>query len=172
MLIIPIGVSGSGKSYIGEFLKKDFDFNIICPDDIRKEITGNISDQSKNNEVFQITNNRIIKLLGEGKNVFFSATNVNCVKLRNFIDFVNSKVTVKILILWMLDSFNSYLCFSRIQKQLDNGEERSEIRDEEIINKQLINFKKTFEYKDLLKEFYPDIKYYSVSYFDGIKKDA
>ena len=45
-LIIPIGISGSGKSRLYNLNYQDY--VKICPDDIRKELTGSISDQSKN----------------------------------------------------------------------------------------------------------------------------
>lgn len=44
MLIITVGPSGSGKS---TWAKTQEDFKIICPDKIRKQLTGDISDQSK-----------------------------------------------------------------------------------------------------------------------------
>jgi predicted kinase len=146
MLIIPVGISGSGKSFVGELLEKDFNFSVVCPDDIRKELTGNISDQSKNNEVFQLAHERIIKLLSEGKkNVYFSATNVGYIRLYDFIDYINSQVSsVRILIFLMKDSLNVNLCFARIQQQLKDDVERSEIRNLDILYRQLTNFKNVF----------------------------
>ena len=42
-LFVPIGISGSGKSYLGDKLSKVIDLIIICPDDERKLLTGDIS---------------------------------------------------------------------------------------------------------------------------------
>ena len=47
-----IGVPGSGKStFCRDHLA---DGEIICPDDIRRELTGDASDQSRNEEVFSL----------------------------------------------------------------------------------------------------------------------
>ena len=48
-LVLPIGISGSGKSYI---YNRDYkDCVQVSPDLIREELTGDISNQSKNKEV-------------------------------------------------------------------------------------------------------------------------
>ena len=56
-VIIPIGISGSGKSRLYE--KRYKDYEIISPDLIRKELTGDISNQKRNKEVFQIALKRV-----------------------------------------------------------------------------------------------------------------
>ena len=44
MLIATIGISGSGKSRLGNFLKNKIDnLKIVCPDDVRKKINGSVS---------------------------------------------------------------------------------------------------------------------------------
>ena len=52
-LILPIGISGSGKSTWINSLDKD-KYTIISPDMIRKELTGDVSDNSRNLEIFKI----------------------------------------------------------------------------------------------------------------------
>ena len=74
-LIIPIGISGSGKSRLYNLNYQDY--VKICPDDIRKELTGSISDQSKNKEVFELAQQRIDDCIANDKNVFYDATNIN-----------------------------------------------------------------------------------------------
>ena len=87
-LLVPIGVSGSGKSTsIKEFEKQGF--SIVSPDMIRKELTGNIVDQSRNKEVFEIAHNRVDELLGQGKDVVFDATNVNPISRRQLMGLAN-----------------------------------------------------------------------------------
>lgn len=141
MLIIPIGISGSGKSHYGKYIESVFPFEIICPDNIRKELTGSISDQSKNKEVFETSHIRILKALEENKNVYFSATNVGYDNLCNFLNLIESKQPlIRILLFFMVDSLLPGLCFERIQKQLDDGEERSEIRDIYILQRQFNGF--------------------------------
>lgn len=72
-LILPIGISGSGKSYI---YNKDYkDCVQVSPDLIREELTGDISNQTKNKEVFKLAFERVDEYLNNGKDVFFDATN-------------------------------------------------------------------------------------------------
>ena len=80
-----IGIPGSGKSTYLKQLNNP-NVQVISPDDIRREITGSISDQSKNKEVWEETERRINSALKDGKYVILDATNVDT-KLRR--DFVN-----------------------------------------------------------------------------------
>lgn len=82
-LFLPIGIPGSGKS---TWIKKNIlenknfspsSFVIVSPDEIRKELTGDISDQSKNAEVFEEAKKRASEALNKGKIVIFDATNLN-----------------------------------------------------------------------------------------------
>lgn len=73
--IIPVGISGSGKStWINANRKSNT--VVISPDEIRRELTGNISDQSKNNDVFVLAFKKAIDALNNGNDVIFDATNV------------------------------------------------------------------------------------------------
>ena len=83
-LILPIGISGSGKSYI---YNKDYkDCIQVSPDLIREELTGDISNQSRNKDVFRIAFERVDEYLNKGQDVFFDATNVNKSQRKNFTD--------------------------------------------------------------------------------------
>ena len=82
-LVLPIGISGSGKSYI---YNRDYkDYVQVSPDLIREELTGSISDQSKNKEVFKLAFERVDEYLNKGQDVFFDATNVNKKQRKNCI---------------------------------------------------------------------------------------
>lgn len=77
-LILPIGISGSGKSYI---YNKDYkDCVQVSPDLI------DISNQTKNKEVFKLAFERVDEYLNNGKDVFFDATNVNKGQRKSFTD--------------------------------------------------------------------------------------
>ena len=53
-LIVTVGISGSGKSTWARMMKdKNPTWRIVCPDLIRKELTGSISDQSRNADVWK-----------------------------------------------------------------------------------------------------------------------
>ena len=76
ILIVLVGPPGSGKSTIAKSIKEQYmNFEIICPDDIRKEITGDPKDQTKNTEVFNKVYSRLSYFLNEGYNVVYDATN-------------------------------------------------------------------------------------------------
>lgn len=74
-IIVPIGISGSGKTRL--YRMRYSDYELVSPDLIRKELTGDISDQRKNREVFQEVDRRVDELVKEGKSFFYDATNVN-----------------------------------------------------------------------------------------------
>ena len=97
-LVLPIGISGSGKSYI---YNRDYkDCVQVSPDMIREELTGDISNQSKNKEVFKIAFERVDEYLNKGQNVFFDATNVNKSQRKTFTDkYIGTDVEVVYVIL-------------------------------------------------------------------------
>lgn len=74
-----MGLPGSGKSWFADNLYQHNTetSNIICPDDWRRAMTGDINDQSKNNEVFAGCHERAREKLLIGNDVIFDATNVS-----------------------------------------------------------------------------------------------
>jgi predicted kinase len=96
-LLMLIGIPGSGKSSWLKTLEKtirdggtylifnNFPFFVISPDELRKQLSGNISDQSVNVQVWQETKNKTIGCLEHGTNVIIDATNINTEYRRNFI---------------------------------------------------------------------------------------
>jgi predicted kinase len=97
-LVLPIGISGSGKSYI---YNRDYkDCVQVSPDLIREELTGDISNQSKNKEVFKVAFERVDEYLNNGQDVFFDATNVNKSQRKSFTDkYIGTDVEVVYVIL-------------------------------------------------------------------------
>jgi len=91
-LYVTIGISGSGKSTWANKIGYDI---CVSTDDIRKELTGNINDQSKNKEVFKLAYERIYKYSKDSryKDVIYDATNCNLEYLTYFCflfeDFYN-----------------------------------------------------------------------------------
>lgn len=73
-----MGIPGSGKSsWAKEYVFKcDASYTIISSDDIRKQLTGDINDQSKNSEVWEIVFNQVSGMLQNQRNVILDATNV------------------------------------------------------------------------------------------------
>lgn len=120
--IFSVGCSGSGKS---TYYYKNFKdtFEIVEPDLIRKEM-GDINDQSRNDEVYMTAYKRLDKFLSEGKNVYFSATNLNLKSIKDIVD-IAKKYTDDITCILFNDSYVWELCQDRVQKDLDNGIDRS-----------------------------------------------
>jgi predicted kinase len=121
-LVLPIGISGSGKSYI---YNRDYkDYVQVSPDLIREELTGSISDQSKNKEVFKLAYERVDEYLNKGQDVFFDATNVNKTQRKNFTDkYIGSDVNVIYVIL----PADVDLSWKRIKKDIIEKKNRSDV---------------------------------------------
>jgi len=124
IIFATIGISGSGKSTLADNLSKTISFKLICPDDIRKETTGNISDQSQNNKVFAIANKRLEQYIQKG-NVFYSATNLSK-EARKSIYKVAEVYKAKIIWLIMKDSWQPLVCEERVRNDLINFVDRSD----------------------------------------------
>ena len=132
-LIASCGISGSGKTTFGNKLEN---ITVICPDDIRKELTGDISDQSRNVEVWRLTYDRLRKSLENGEDIYFSATTLtskNLKALLNVVEYLKPEITIYAF----EDSRDWKLCEKRVKEDLKNGVERSNT-DIKIDNKPLI----------------------------------
>lgn len=132
LLVVPIGVSGSGKSFLREKLIDSFpDIKIVCPDDIRRDVTGDVSDQSKNPLVFNIVKKTISKYMGKGLLVFLDATNLYkpMKTKREYEEFG------EVMMVIMTDSNDIDLCYSRISNDLSSGVDRSKVTLE-VLQKQ------------------------------------
>lgn len=70
------GLPASGKSTYCDKYKYNKDYIILSSDEVRKEL-GDINDQSKNEEVFNILHRRIKDNLRDGKSVCYDATNLS-----------------------------------------------------------------------------------------------
>ena len=123
--ICAIGISGCGKTTFGNFLKEEnHNLVIICPDDIREELTGDISDQSQNEKVWNICHSRIKFNLQNGNDVYLSATNLSKDKLK-YLFSLAKKSGAEIEAVVFEDSRDWKLCYRRVKKDIDNGVYRS-----------------------------------------------
>lgn len=90
-LYMLIGLPGSGKSTIAKRITEFENGAItICPDEIRKVITGDIQDQSKNKEVFEIAFERLSHLVKSGNPnaIIWDATNIRTQYRKEIVDTV------------------------------------------------------------------------------------
>lgn len=90
---ILVGISGSGKSSYAntqlEVYAHSYDapeLEVISSDDLRKELYGDINDQTHNNEVFTELRKRMEQALLNNKDVIIDATNLTMKSRRPIID--------------------------------------------------------------------------------------
>ena len=133
-LFIMIGLSASGKSTIAKELAEDCEAVIVSSDSIRKEICGNVSDQSKNEEVFKLFHKRIRKYLHEKRNVIADATNITMKSRRAIINNVK-KMDIEII---------AYIVPKKIEDCIKDNAKREYPIPEEVIYKQMKRFQIPF----------------------------
>jgi predicted kinase len=135
IFIMTIGISGSGKSTWINQQTSSGDIIVVCPDLIREELTGSISDQTQNPKVWSITKQRVMEALGTGKSVILDATNVDSKQRKQFIQGLPTAILkAKIFNVDPQEAKN------RVRKAIESGENRSNVPDF-IIDKQHEKFK-------------------------------
>jgi predicted kinase len=72
------------------------DYVYICPDDIRTELTGDPSDQSKNKEVWETTEQRVVEAIHSGSTVVVDATFAHHGQRKSFLEFLRNNGAQKI----------------------------------------------------------------------------
>lgn len=123
ILNIMVGIPGSGKSYYITKNSKVEDI-VICPDQIRWEVTGDISDQSQNKKVWEVAYERLSKA---DRDTWFDATNISEKSLRNILQ--NASQFKKVNIFITKDSTKKLLCIDRIKKDISEHKFRSNVPD-------------------------------------------
>ena len=121
-IIVPIGISGSGKSWL--YKMKYNHLALLSPDLIRKELTGNIGDQSKNKEVFDEVDRRVDMMVKKGESFFYDATNVNSEFRKKF---VNRFRGTDIKIIYVILPSDVEASYKRIKNDLSNNVDRSDV---------------------------------------------
>lgn len=153
VLILPVGVSGSGKS---TYIRKHLPYTkVVSPDLIRKEMLGYVGfDPSIEDEVWSTAYERTAKILEEGKNVIFDATNVTRFTRVKTIAQIESRISYPVRRKGIIfqPRVSDKKLRERIQKDLDDGIDRSDV-PLNIISKQRKNF------EDSLKEGFSDLHY-------------
>lgn len=120
-LILMIGIPGSGKS---TWISQNQSENtvVVSPDDIRRELSGNVSDQTQNAKVWFLVKERTSAALKAGKNVILDATNVASKSRKRFLTGLPPhKLQAK---RFEADPNETH---RRIRKQIENGEDRSDV---------------------------------------------
>ncbi len=95
-VIIGIGIPGSGKTTVLKEFAQKYGYAYICPDDIREEVLGDATDQSKNKEVWAEDHRRMGNFLAQGRTVVFDATFTHANGRKSFLDFARQSGAEKI----------------------------------------------------------------------------
>lgn len=137
-----VGIPGSGKS---TYLKKLNIQNVmvVSPDEIRREITGSISDQSRNGDVRKITEERINQYLSEGKYVILDATNINTKLRTSFINRIKHNNRGINTYATLFDT-NPEESKRRIAKDIENKVDRSVVPDH-VVDRMYFMYKQTVD---------------------------
>jgi predicted kinase len=157
ILYLPIGISGSGKStyFKNNFLidfpevSKILDINelslsdiIVCPDNIRLELFGDIDAGNKGDwwnskKAWSVAYDRVEKLLKEYGVAILDAVNTNSSTRSGILK--NYEYAKKTALVFRPD-IESSNC--RIRKQIENSEIRSDVPIE-VLERQFTDFKKS-----------------------------
>ncbi len=136
-LYITVGISGSGKSRFAEFFCKATDVIELNADNYRKELGKGVNDQDISKVVFTEIDKAIVKYLAGGYSVCVSNTNLHADKIKELAEkFPLNEVVV----FFLKDSEDIELCWDRIQKDLENGKDRSNV-PREVLEKQYQRYK-------------------------------
>ena len=88
-LYMMVGLPGSGKSYFAE--NALIGVTVHSSDKIREEILGDITDQSRQELVFQTLHNRVLADLIHGKDTVYDATNTNYRRRMAFLQWIAAR---------------------------------------------------------------------------------
>lgn len=142
IFIMTVGIPGSSKSTWTKYYSSSYCsatnklWNIVCPDQIRKELTGDISNISQDAKVWKIAKERVIKTLSEGKNCILDSTMTKSKARRDFIkDLPLCYRFAKVF------ECDPEAAKERIKKDIENKVDRSRV-PEEIVDRMQENFLK------------------------------
>jgi predicted kinase len=130
-IILPIGTSGSGKSTWIKSINATGKFTVISPDEMRVEFTGDINDKSKDDEIYQAVNERVISAVRDGRQVIVDTTNLKKDRRRFFIEEVK-RALPDAKIQYKLMPLNAELAKQRIRADIKAGVNRADVPDSTI----------------------------------------
>jgi predicted kinase len=128
-----IGISGSGKSTWVE--KRKDNYVIVCPDQIRKEIGGYISNMNNEVKVWKLVEKRVVKAIKKNQDVILDSTMCKSEKRKEFLEKLPGNC-MKIAKVFNIDLEDAQ---RRVRNDILNNLDRSYV-PMEIIEKQFLNF--------------------------------
>jgi len=144
-LIFTIGCSGSGKS---TYIKKNIDSKlVVSPDEIRKKISGDISDQSQNYKIWRAVPELLRRKMEKYGIAVLDATNVDTKDRQKILNHFQDNDIKKIAIVFNIDPDEAK---KRVRKDIESGIDRSNVPDY-AIDRQCKKFRDG--YNDIEKQF-------------------
>jgi len=129
LLIVMVGLPGSGKSFVAKQLAEvNDDISIVSSDAIREEFYGDANDQSHNDKVFQVVNKRIKEGLIAEKKVILDATNISKKRRKTLLRDLKYPKSMAIVM-----AVPEYICKKR-------DEERDRHVGPDVINRMIKNW--------------------------------
>lgn len=86
-VVMGIGLPGSGKSTVLKRFAEKYNYQYVCPDDIREQLTGDAANQDVNQQVWDLARERTAIALREGATVVFDATFAKPEYRKQFLKF-------------------------------------------------------------------------------------
>jgi predicted kinase len=127
MFVMVVGLPGAGKTtWCDAFERqpKTASFVIVHSDDVRRELTGDINDQSQNDAVWAEVLLRVQAALAAGTHTILDATNVDTIRRRTFVkQLPPCRKRVKMLFV------GERVARGRIARDLREGKSRSAVPD-------------------------------------------
>ena len=144
-----IGIPGSGKTEQAIKLSGCSDAVLLSSDTIRVEITGDVSDQTKNAEVFDVMLKRTCDALSSEKSVIYDATNINHKRRRVLLEQLKAHYDIEA---------NAIVMATPIQMCIDRQNERDRSVDKNVIWRMVRNFYVPYWYEgwDEIRIIYPE----------------
>lgn len=146
-LIMLVGPPGSGKTTIASELESRGGYTVISPDEIRVEITGDASNQSKNEQVFVKVHQRIAEAINNGEIVVYDATNCRPI-YRSKILRRTKHITANCICV---------VCTASLQECLANNANRNRTVPDNVIERMYLSLRNNpptiFEGFDLIVEY-------------------
>ena len=137
---MPISPSGAGKStYLRTVFEEEY---IVEPDAIRKEITGSVSDMSRDWIVWKEVKKRVLDLLNTKGVAVLDATNTKSSLRTAFLKNLPADVH-KVALVFQPEGTDEEIVdtlHGRITKDLESGKDRSNV-PKDVIARQLTQFK-------------------------------
>ena len=156
MLIVMVGLPGSGKSSVAKQLAEvNKDIVIVSSDAIREEFYGDANDQSHNDKVFRIVNKRLKEeLLNNNKKVILDATNISKKRRKALLKDLKNPKSMAIIM-----AVPEYICKER-------DEERDRHVGPDVIKRMIKNwcpphYSEGFDFIEIFYDFDGNANFYN-----------